>query len=143
MAEVIFRDMVTKRGLHERFDISSRATSTEEIWRGVGNSVYPPAKAELQRHGLSCDGIRARLLTTEDYKRCDLLIGMDARNIANILRITSGDPAHKVRKLMDYTERGGDIDDPWYTGAFDVTYRDIKAGCEGLLEALLREEANN
>lgn len=140
MAEVISRDMVTKRGLQDSFDISSRATSIEEIWRGVGNPVYPPTKAELKRHGLTCDGIRARLLTAQDYERYDLLIGMDERNIANILRITGGDPAHKVRKLMDYTERGGDVADPWYTGAFDVTYRDITAGCEGLLETLLRED---
>ena len=138
MAEVIFRDMVEKRHLSDSFDISSRATSTEEIRNGNGNPVYPPARAELARHGLRCEGIRARLLTQEDYARFDLLIGMDERNVRNILRMTGGDPQEKIRKLMDYTARGGDVDDPWYTGQFDVTYRDLCDGCAGLLEALLK-----
>lgn len=140
MAEVIFRDMVKKRGWADLFDISSRATSTEEIWNGVGNPVYPPARAELARHGLGCDGIRAKHLTLEDYEQYDLLIGMDARNINNMLRMTGNDPENKIRKLLDYTARDGDVADPWYTGQFDVAYRDIWNGCAGLLEALRQEE---
>lgn len=135
MAEFIFRDMVAQRGLEGRFEIASCATSTEEI----GNSVYPAARAELGKHGLRCDGKRAVQLTRLDYDRYDWLIGMDGQNIRNMLRILGGDPQHKVRKLMDCTPRGGDVADPWYTGAFDVAYRDICDGCKGLLRQILGE----
>ena len=136
MAEIIFRDMVRKKGLENEFVIASSATSTEEIWNGVGNPVYPPAREELARHGLSCAGKRAVQVTRKDYVDYDLLICMDANNVRNLMRITGGDPDGKVRKLMDYTARGGDVADPWYCGHFDVTYRDIFEGCEELLKYL-------
>lgn len=133
MAEFILRDMLQKKGLAGRVTVASSATSTEEIWNGVGNPVYPPAKRELALHGLTCEGKRAVQLTRADYETYDLFIGMDTANIRNMHRILGGDPDHKIRKLMDYTERGGDVADPWYTGGFDVTYRDIEEGCRGLL----------
>ncbi len=134
MAEIIFRDMIRKRGLAENFVVASSATSTEEIWNGIGNPVYPPAREELARHGLSCEGKRAVQVTKKDYEGYDLLICMDGNNVRNLLRITGGDPDGKVHKLMDYTPRGGDVADPWYYGHFDVTYRDIYEGCEALLK---------
>ncbi len=133
MAEFIFKDMAEKAGLAERFAVSSSATSTEEIRNGVGNPVYPPAKRELALHGLTCEGKRAVQLTRADYDKYDLFIGMDSANIRNMHRILGGDPEGKIRKLMDYTRRGGDVADPWYTDRFDVTYRDIEDGCRGLL----------
>lgn len=135
MAEFIFRDMVARQGLENQFEIASRATSTEEL----GNPVYPPARAELARHGLKCDGKHAIQLTRSDYEGWDHIIGMDGQNMRNMQRIFGGDPERKVRKLMDCTSRGGNVDDPWYTGAFDVAYRDIHDGCEGLLKELLGE----
>ncbi len=135
MAEFILRDMLKKAGLAERVTVASSATSTEEIWNGVGNPVYPPARRELALHGLTWEGKRAVQLTQADYDKYDLFIGMDAANIRNMHRILGGDPEGKIRKLMDYTERGGDVADPWYTDRFDVTYRDIEAGCRGLLES--------
>ncbi|MBQ9779488.1 MAG: low molecular weight phosphotyrosine protein phosphatase [Clostridia bacterium] len=135
MAEFILRDMLKKAGLSERVTVSSSATSTEEIWNGVGNPVYPPAKRELASHGLTCEGKRAVQLTRADYAQYDLFIGMDSANIRNMHRILGGDPDGKIRKLMDYTERGGDVADPWYTDRFDVTFRDIEAGCLGLLDS--------
>ena len=132
MAEFILKDMLKKAGLSSRVSVASSATSTEEIWNGVGNPVYPPAKRELALHGLSCEGKRAVQLTRADYDTYDLLIGMDSANIRNMHRILGGDPHGKIRKLMDYAG-GGDVADPWYTGNFDVTYRDIEAGCRGLL----------
>ena len=132
MAEFILKDMLKKAGLSSRVTVASSATSTEEIWNGVGNPVYPPAKRELALHGLSCEGKRAVQLTRADYDTYDLLIGMDSANIRNMHRILGGDPQGKIRKLMDYAG-GGDVADPWYTGSFDVTYRDIEAGCRGLL----------
>ena len=133
MAEFILKDMLQKEGLSDRITVASSATSTEEIWNGVGNPVYPPAKRELASHGLTCEGKRAVQLTRADYEKYDLFIGMDSANIRNMNRILGGDPAGKIRKLMNYTNRGGDVADPWYTGGFDVTYRDIEEGCRGLL----------
>lgn len=138
MAEFIFRDLAAKRGMSEKFFAASSATSSEEIWNGTGNPVYPPAKEELRKHGLSCEGKRAVQLQKSDYGRYDLFIGMDSANIGNMLRIFGGDPCGKVHKLMDYTARGGDVADPWYSRRFDVAYRDIAEGCAALLQALAK-----
>ena len=137
MAEFLFKDMVKRLGREDEFEIASSAVSTEEIWGGVGNPVYPPAKVEMAKHGITCEGKRAVQLTRADYEKYDLLIGMDNANIRNMHRILGGDPQRKIHKLMDYTSQGGDVADPWYTRDFATTYRDVKAGCEGLLNALL------
>ena len=136
MAEFIMKRLVKDSGLEDDFLIQSSATSTEEIWNGIGNPVYPPAKAELKKHGISCEGKQAVQLTFYDYDKFDLFIGMDSANIRNMTRILNGDPENKIRKLMDYTDRGGDVADPWYTRSFDVTYRDVLDGCTALLEEL-------
>ena len=139
MAEFIMKKLVKNSGLEDEFLIKSSATSTEEIWNGVGNPVYPPARAELQRHGIGCEGKRAVQLRKDDYGKYDLFIGMDSANIRNMHRILGGDPENKMHKLMDYTDRGGDVADPWYTRSFDITYRDVLDGCTSLLEAIKRE----
>ena len=136
MAEFIFKRLIYERGLEEKYFVSSSATSTEEIWGCVGNPVYPPARSELKKHGIDCGGKRAVQLKKSDYDKYDLLICMDSRNIINAKRIIGDDPENKLRKLMDYTSRGGDVADPWYTDRFDVTYRDITEGCTALLEEL-------
>lgn len=140
MAEFICKDLIARCGVADRFMIASSATSTEEIWNGIGNPVYPPAKAELAKHGLSCDGKCAAQLQMSDYDKYDLFIGMDSANIRNMLRILGGDPDGKVHKLMDYTDRGGDVADPWYSERFDVAYRDIFEGCTALLDAILKQD---
>ena len=131
MAEFVMKDLVEKNGLEEQFYIESAATSTEEI----GNEVYPPAKRKLAEHGISCKGKTARQMKKGDYERFDLLIGMDEWNIRNMLRICGGDPKGKIHKLLDYTNRKGDVADPWYTGDFDTTWHDVTEGCERLLES--------
>ena len=134
MAEFIMKSIISERGLSDRFYIASAATSTEEIWNGVGNPVYPPAKRELAKHGISCEGKRAVQITKADYGKYDYILGMEERNIRNILRIVGKDPEHKVKLLLDFTDRPGrSIADPWYTGDFDATYDDILRGCRGLL----------
>lgn len=132
MAEFVMKNMVEKAGLAEQFYIESAATSTEEL----GNEVYPPAKRKLAEHGISCQGKRARQMKQADYNRFDLLIGMDEWNIRNMTRICGGDPQKKIHKLLDYTNRKGDVADPWYTGDFDATWRDVTEGCQGLLISL-------
>ena len=136
MAEFIFRDLAEKRGKTDRFAVSSCATSTEEIFMGVGNPVYPPAAAELAKHGISCRGKRAVQLQKSDYGKYDLLIGMDSANIRNMYRLFSGDPENKIHKLMKYAGSDADVADPWYSGRFDIAWRDIDAGCAALLDTL-------
>lgn len=136
MAEFIFKKMVLEKGLENDFYISSCATSTEEIWNGIGNPVYPPAREELLKHGLSCDGKRAVQLRKEDYEKYDMLVCMDSRNVRNALAILGNDPQKKLCKLMDLTNKGGDVADPWYSGDFGTAYRDIEAGCKALIEKL-------
>ncbi len=138
MAEFIMKDLVKKAGVADRFEIASGATSDEEIWKGRGNPVYPPAQRILAAHGISCEGKRARQITKEDYDRYDLLICMESINVRYTRQIMGGDPAHKIRLLLDYTDRQGqNISDPWYTRDFEAAWRDILEGCEGLLSRLL------
>lgn len=132
MAEYIMRDMLEKRGITE-IEVSSAATSTEEL----GNRVHRGTAAILSRLGIDCSAKRARQITASDYDEYDILIGMDSENIRNMTRYW-GDKKYKICRLLDFTERRGeDISDPWYTGDFERTYRDIKQGCEGLLERLI------
>ena len=138
MAEFILKDMVAKRGMADDFYIESCATSTEEIWNGVGNPVYPPAKRELAKHGISCEGKRARQVTKSDYDRFDYLICMDNNNMRNIKWIIPSDPHNKISKLMRFAGSNADVADPWYTGDFEITYKDIVEGCEGFLRLLNR-----
>ena len=133
MGEFILKDLAAKAGLADRFQIESAATSTEEI----GNPVYPPARRKLAQHGIDCAGKTARQLTAADYGRFDLLLSMDRANIRNMTRICGGDPQGKIHLLMEYTGHPGrEVADPWYTGDFDATWRDVLEGCQGLLAQL-------
>ena len=139
MAEFIFKRMVAEKGVEELFEISSSATSTEEIWKGVGNPVYPPAKRELLKNGITCEGKRAVQLKAEDYDNYDLFVCMDDANVRNATRILSGDKDGKVKKLLGFANRNDDVSDPWYTDRFDIAYSDIYEGCEALLKILLKK----
>ena len=133
MAQFVMQDMVDKAGLHDEFYISSAATSTEEI----GNPVHPGTRRKLNENGISCEGKRAVQIKAADYERYDYIIVMDSLNMRNLRRIIKNDDKQKIHKLLDFTPGGGDIADPWYTGNFDVTYRDIVRGCRGLLEHIM------
>ena len=135
MAEFVMKDLVKKTGLETEFLIESAAASTEEI----GNPVYPPARRKLAEHGISCAGKPSRQLIRADYGQYDLLIGMDRANIRNMNRICGGDPEGKLHLLMEYTDHPGDVADPWYTDDFETTWRDVLAGCKGLLQAVKEE----
>ena len=129
MAEFFMKDLVRKAGRAEEFSIASAATSTEEI----GNPVYPPARRMLAAHGIDCTGKTARQLRKADYAQYDYLIGMDQANFRNMQRMCGGDPDGKIYLLLDFTDRPGQVADPWYTGDFQVTWEDVLEGCEGLL----------
>lgn len=136
MAEFVLKDMIEKQrkasntpSLCPAIAVASAATSTEEI----GNPVHHGTRNILRQHGIDTSGKYARQMTKKDYKEYDYLIGMDQWNIRNMLRITGGDPGNKICRLLDFTDRPGDIADPWYTGDFEATYRDVLTGCQALL----------
>ena len=136
MAEFVLKDMVKKADRENEFVIASSATSTEEIWGGVGNPVYPPARDELKKHGISCEGKRAVQVKKSDYENYDYLICMDENNMRNIRRIIFSDPEGKIVKLLRFTGENRNVADPWYSGDFETCYRDIYNGCKALLETL-------
>ena len=147
MAEFVLKKKVADMGLADMFYIASAATSTEEIWNGVGNPVYPPAKAELAKHGISCEGKRAVQLKKSDYDEYDYLICMDGRNVKNTERMTGrrsggdkgSDTDGKIRKLLSFCGSDADCRDPWYTGHFDETYSDVERGCDAFLTYLKQQ----
>lgn len=129
MAEFVMKDLVRKAGRAAEFSIASAATSTEEL----GNPVYPPARRMMAAHGIDCTGKTARQLRKADYAQYDYLIGMDQANFRNMQRMCGGDPDGKIHLLLDFTDRPGQVADPWYTGDFQATWEDVLEGCEGLL----------
>ena len=146
MAEFIMKDIVNKQGLADAFHIESSATHTDEIWNGVGSPVYPPARAKLRENGIGTPdnelGVsekRARLTSRTDYEKFDFIIGMDSANIRNLNSLFRGDPDNKIYKMLDFTDRDGDVADPWYTGNFDATWRDCSEGCHGLFRSILTD----
>ena len=132
MAEFLLKSMVQEKGISDQFYIASAATSTEEI----GNPVHYGTRKKLSEYGISCKGKYAVQMTRADYDRYDYLIGMDQWNIRNMQRIVGKDEKGKIRRLLDFTDHPRDIADPWYTGNFDITYEDIREGCEALLRYL-------
>jgi protein-tyrosine phosphatase len=131
MAEFVMKYLVKEAGLEDQFEIASAATSTEEI----GNPVYPPARRKLEEHGISCEGKRARVITRDDYHHYDQIVVMDSENLQSLRWLFGKDKDHKVKLLMDYTDRPGEVADPWYTGDFEATWRDVLEGCKALLNS--------
>jgi protein-tyrosine phosphatase len=129
------KDLVARAGMDGAVEIASAATSTEEL----GNPVYPPARRELAKHGIDCAGKTARQISIADAEHYDLLIAMDRANLRNMKRVLGTRGADKTHLLLDFTNRPGDVADPWYTGDFEATWRDVLEGCQGLLEWLRKE----
>ena len=132
MAEFMMKKLVADLGISDRFEIAPAAVSREEL----GNPVYPPAKAVLNSMGISCAGKYARQMNVKDYEYFDYLICMDDSNMRNMLRICGGDPENKMYRLLDFTTAPGEVSDPWYSGDFQTTKKDIADGLEALLEHL-------
>lgn len=139
MAEFIMKDMVQRAGLGAEFLIDSKATSTEEI----GNPIHHGTMEIFRKYQIPCSGHWAAQMTKQDYENYDYLIGMDQRNIRNMTRIAGGDSEHKIFKLLEFTGSGRDVADPWYTGDFEATYRDVTAGCQALLEWLRKRQKHD
>ncbi len=134
MAEFVMKELVKARGLEDDFFITSAATSTEEI----GNPVYPPVRRLLEKRGINCSQKRATQVKKSDYENYDYLVCMDSNNLRNLARIIGTDNSGKVSRLLDFTDSPHDVADPWYTGNFDITERDVNTGCKALLEHILK-----
>ncbi len=139
MAEFVLKDMVKKKGMANQFEIASAATSTEEIWNGVGNPMYPPAKEQLAIHGIPCEERQATQLKKSDYQYYDYLIGMDEKNMRNMEKITGQKAGDKMFMLLDLTGEHRSVEDPWYSRDFQATYRDVVKGCIALLDRLQQQ----
>lgn len=139
MAELLFKDMVSKAGRAHEFEIASSATSDENVWNGVGASVYPPIESLLKRKGISCAGKRAQVLKKSDGEYYDLFLCMDESNVRNARRILGEEHASKCKKLLSYAGESGNVADPWYTRDFERAYEDIRRGLEGLLSNFASE----
>ena len=137
MAEFVFNDMVEKKGLLNYFHADSAATSSEEI----GNPVYPPVRRILDKHHMDCSGKRARRISSSDYDNYDYIIGMDDENMYNLQRLFPFDKGIKVHPLLSFADRDEEVADPWYTGEFETTWKDINEGCNAFLAFLLRQNS--
>ena len=135
MAEFILKDIIKKRGLEDKFIISSSATSTEEI----GNPVHPGTRKKLSSFNINTSGKKAVQITKSDYEKYNYIFLMDNNNIRNVKRIIDSDPDNKICRFLDITNNPRDIADPWYTGNFDETYNDILEGCTAFIEKLESE----
>ena len=136
MAEFVFKDMVNKRGLSNEFYIESAATSSE----AVGEGIYFGIRDILKEQEIHFEERKARQMTKADYNKFDYILGMESKNIANILRIVGEDKENKVHRLLDFADSPRDIADPWYTGDFDITYYDVEDGCSKFLDYILEKE---
>ena len=132
MAQFVFQHIVNERGLSDRFYIDSMATSTEEL----GNPPHRGTVRKMHEVGIHVIPHEARQVSWRDYDKFDYIIGMDTWNIRNLNRMLKGDPDGKVHKFLTFAGSERDIADPWYTGDFDATYRDVCEGCEGFLTYL-------
>ncbi len=132
MAEFVMKHLVREAGLENRFEVVSAATSTEEI----GNDIYPPVKRLLHEKGIPFTRHSAHQITKNEYAHYDHIIVMDNYNLRNLERVIGPDTAGKVSRLRDFTDSPGEIADPWYTGNFDLTYRQVADSCRCLLARL-------
>ena len=127
MAEYVFKDLVKKEGLEKGFLIESRGVIAD-----VGSDIHPGTKKMLDKHNIPYSKHIATQLEKNDYDKYDYFIGMDNYNVISMKKIFGTDK--KVYKLLDFTKDDKEIDDPWYTHNFNITYEEIDKGCRALLK---------
>lgn len=132
MAEFVMKDLVKKAGLENEIIVNSKACRTDEI----GSDTHYGTKNKLREMGIHFTKRQAKQITFADYENFDFIIGMDSENMRDLFRLTKGDPDEKIYLLLEFAGVNRDVADPWYTGNFDATYRDVLMGCEALLEKL-------
>ena len=137
MAEFVMKHLVREAGLADNILVESKALHRDEI----GSDTHRGTREVLRAHNIPFEKRRATLMTAADYDAYDCIIGMDTENMRDLMRLTGNDPQHKVRRLLSCIGEERDVADPWYTGNFDVTYRDVDAGCRALLRALTKNKS--
>ena len=135
MAEFVMKNLVREIGLSREITVASKALHRDEL----GSDTHHGTREVLRRHGIPFERRRATLMTRADYDAYDFIVAMDTENMRDLIRLTDGDPQGKVRRLLSYIGVERDVADPWYTGNFDITYRDVDAGCRAMLLMLTRE----
>lgn len=136
MAEFVMKQLVREAGLADKILVESKALHRDEI----GSDTHRGTREVLRTHNIPFSKRRATLMTAADYSAFDIIIGMDTENMNDLDRLTGGDPDGKVRRLLSYIGEERDVADPWYTGNFDITYRDVDAGCRALLQELTKNK---
>ena len=132
MAEFVMKQLVREAGLSDEISVASKALHRDEL----GSDTHRGTREVLRAHGIPFSKRSATLMIAADYSAYDCIIGMDTENMRDLDRLTGGDPQHKVHRLLSYIGEKRDVADPWYTGNFEVTYRNVNAGCRGLLQEL-------
>ena len=136
MAEFVMKQLVREAGLSDKISVASKALHRDEL----GSDTHRGTREVLRAHGITFTKRSATLMTATDYSAYDCIIGMDTENMRDLMRLTGNDPQHKVRRLLSCIGEERDVADPWYTGNFDVTYRDVDAGCRALLRELTKNK---
>ena len=136
MAEFVMKQLVREAGLSDEISVASKALHRDEL----GSDTHRGTREVLRTHNIPFSKRRATLMTAADYSAFDIIIGMDTENMRDLARLTGGDPQHKVHRLLSYIGEERDVADPWYTGNFEVTYRDVNAGCRALLRELTKNK---
>ena len=134
MAEFVMKHLVQAAGLSGKILAASKALHHDAL----GGDIHPGTRRILRTHSIPFTQRRAVLMSLADYDAYDCIIGMDTENMRDLARLTGGDPADKVHRLLSYIGEERDVADPWYTGDFDATYRDVDAGCRALLKELTK-----
>ena len=132
MAEFVMKELVRRAGREKEIFVASAACRRDEI----GADTYLGTREKLDEMGIPYKRRQAVQITRDDYDRYDLIVGMDAENMRDLNRLSPGDPAGKFHRLLEFVGEDRDVADPWYTGDFDTTYRDVRKGCQGLLKTL-------
>ncbi len=132
MAEFVMKDLILQSGLSKDVFINSAATTREAI----GGDVHPGTREVLRAHGVPFTKRQARQITREEYSAYDMIVAMDAENLRDLSYMTGGDPDKKVRLLLAFAGEDRDVADPWYTGDFEATFRDVRLGCTAILNEL-------
>ena len=132
MAEFVMKDMVRRAGLENEIFVASAACRRDEI----GADTYLGTREKLDEMGIPYEKRHARQITMDDYEQYDFIVAMDEENMRDLARMTQGDPAKKTRLLMEIAGERRGVADPWYTGDFDATFRDVQRGCSAILNEL-------
>jgi protein-tyrosine phosphatase len=124
-AECIFASLT------DEFEVCSRAVSHEEI----GNDIYPPMKAELRRRGIPLIPHSATHISNGDYADADYVFYMDESNRRRLFAMGMDNPK-KTLPIFAFTPEITEVEDPWYSGRYELVCDQITQCCKDIIKAL-------